>query len=157
MKPSVYIETTIVSYLTCWPSRNVIRLSHEMLTREWWLLAPAQFDLYTSELVHQEASAGDPAAAAERIRAISGIRLLEITPETVELAADLATALALPERARADSVHVAVSAVAGMSFLATWNCRHLANASFADKIEKACRARGYEPPRICTPEQLEIP
>jgi predicted nucleic acid-binding protein len=156
VKPSVYIETTIVSYLTCWPSRNVVRLSHEMLTREWWPKVPAQFDLYTSELVHQEASAGDPTAAAARIKALDGIPLLGITPEVVELATDLAAALALPDRARADAVHVAVSAVHGMAFLATWNCRHLANATFADKIERACRARGYEPPRICTPEQLEV-
>jgi hypothetical protein len=38
--------------------------------------------------------------------------------------------------------------------LLTWNCRHMANATFADKIERACESHGCLSPRICTPEQL---
>lgn len=154
MKPTVYIETTVVSYLTAWPSRDVIRLSHELITREWWDVASRQFDLYTSDLVEQEASAGDPSAAAERLKALAGLPRLAITDAAIELAEAIATALVLPDRARPDAVHVAVAAVHGVSYLLTWNCTHLANPTFADKIERACAGAGLTAPRICTPEQL---
>jgi predicted nucleic acid-binding protein len=152
--PAVYIETTIVSYLTAWPSRDVVRLAHEALTREWWSTAAARFELFTSELVIQEASSGDSAAAAERLKALAGLPKLTIDEAVIDLAEILATTLALPKRARADAVHVALAAVHGMSYLLTWNCRHMANATFADKIEKACESHGCLSPRICTPEQL---
>src|SRR5450759_395814 len=93
-KPTVYIETTIVSYLTAWPSRDVVRLSHELVTREWWANARARFELYTSELVLREASGGDPTAASERLTALSSIPLLAITAEGLDLAQRLAVALA---------------------------------------------------------------
>lgn len=154
MKPTIYIETTIVSYLTAWPSRDVVRLSHEMLTREWWTLAADRFELYASPLVRQEASGGDPAAAAERMKVLEGLQILAITDDAIGLAEALAAALQLPDRARADAVHVAVAAVHGMSYLLTWNCRHLANSALADTIEETCELHGVIAPRICTPEQL---
>jgi hypothetical protein len=153
-KPTVYIETTIVSYLTSWPSRHIVRMSHELLTREWWNTAPDRFELCSSELVHQEAARGDPSAASERLKALIGIELLSINPEVYDLARHLATVLALPRRAEADAVHLAVTAVHGVSFLLTWNCRHLANATMADRIEETCEKHGYKSPRIVTPEQL---
>ena len=154
MKPTVYIETTIVSYLTAWPSRDVVRLSHELLTREWWTSERPRFDLYTSALTHQEASAGDPTAAAERLHALEGIPLLTIDAPVVSLAERLVTALSLPTRARADAVHLAVSAVHRLDFLLTWNCRHLANGELAATIERTCDAAGRVAPRVLTPEQL---
>lgn len=98
-----------------------------MLTREWWSAAASRFTLYTSQLVLKEAGAGDPKAAAERLEALRPLPLLAITDEAIDLSEDLAGALQLPERARADAVHVAVAAVHGTSFLLTWNCTHLAN------------------------------
>lgn len=153
-KPTVYIETTIVSYLTAWPSRDVVRLSHELLTRDWWSDERSRFELYTSELVIRESSAGDPTAAAERLKSLAELPLLAITDDALALAQQLAAALVLPERARADAAHVAIAAVNGMSFLLTWNCKHLANGMLTDRIERACRAASFEPPRIVTPEQL---
>jgi hypothetical protein len=153
-KPTVYIETTIVSYLTAWPSRDVVRLSHELLTRDWWNDERSRFELYASELVIRESSAGDATAAAERLKALAELPLLAITDEALKLAQQLAAALALPERARADAAHVAIAATNGISFLLTWNCKHLANGMLTDRIERACRAANVEPPRIVTPEQL---
>jgi len=153
-KSKVYIETTIVSYLTAWPSRDVVRLSHQMITREWWEIERPNFDVFTSELVIKEVSAGDPTAASERLMALSGIPLLAITPDGLDLAERLAAALSLPDRARADAAHVAIAAINGIEFLLTWNCKHLANGILLPKIEQTCMAHGFQPPRILTPEQL---
>lgn len=158
MKPTVYIETTIVSYLTCWPSKDPLRLSHEELTRLWWSTALDRFELYTSPLVLQEAGGGDPDAAVERLKSLQGIPSLALSDEVIALAESLAQLMKLPDRARADSVHLAVAAVHGMAYLLTWNCRHLANAALADIIERACERAGLLAPRVCTPEQLmELP
>jgi hypothetical protein len=154
MKPTVYIETTVVSYLTAWPSRDVVRLSHEMITREWWSKQRPLFDLYVSEVVIREVSAGDRVAAKERLDALAGIPSLPTDPRALELADRLATALALPQRARLDAAHVAMSAVHGVSFLLTWNCKHLANAALADRIERTCSDAGFTAPRVVTPEML---
>jgi hypothetical protein len=157
MKPTVYIETTIVSYLTAWPSRDVIRLSHEVLTRQWWTQSRLQFDLFASDFVLAEASAGDAVAAAERLKALADIPLLSTSEAVDRLADRLASALVLPPRARMDAAHVAIAAVHGVRFLLTWNCTHLANGALADKIEQTCADAGFAAPRILTPEQLSVP
>jgi len=154
MKPSVYIETTVISYLTAWPGRDLIRLSHEVLTRDWWQDVRPQFDVCTSELVFQEAARGDPAAAADRVRALANIPILPITSEVYKVAKELAAAMSLPTRAEPDAVHLAATACHGISFLLTWNCRHLANAILADKIQQVCQSNGLKSPRVVTPEQL---
>ncbi len=156
-KRTVYIETTIVSYLTAWPSKDVVRRAHEVLTRRWWDERRSNFDLFASEAVIDEASRGDTAAASERLNALAEVSLLPITEAAISLADQLALALALPARARADAAHVAVSAVHGMDFLLTWNCRHLANGALAAKIEQTCIAAGFTAPRILTPELLLEP
>ena len=157
MKPTVYIETTIVSYLTAWPSRDVLRLSHEILTREWWTTRRSAFDLFASDVVVQEASRGDPSADAERLNALAGIPLLPLNPAVSDLAQRLETALSLPPRARLDAAHAAIAAVHGVQFLLTWNCTHLANAFLADRIERACAECGFKAPRIITPDLLMEP
>jgi hypothetical protein len=154
MKPTVYIETTIVSYLTAWPSRDIHRLSHEMLTREWWEHHRPNFDLFASDFVVDEASRGDPTAAAERLKSLADIPLLPVNPEAGALAQRLVVALSLPPRAKLDAAHLAVSAVYGIRFLLTWNCTHLANGALADKIDQTCDDAGYKAPRVVTPELL---
>ena len=154
MKPSVYIETTIVSYLTAWPSQDVVRLAQEILTRHWWANARDHFELWTSELVLQEAARGDPKAAADRLAALAGLPLVSINAEVSALAQHMALALKLPKRAGADAVHLAAAVIHRNSFLLTWNCRHLANAVLADKIQKVCESHGHKSPRIVTPQQL---
>ncbi len=156
--PTVYIETTIVSYLTAWPSRDLVRAAHQQITREWWETRRADFSLFVSQLVLDEAAAGDAAASAERLQALAAIPLLEYRPPTLALARSLERALQLPIQSGGDALHVAVCAANGMEFLLTWNCRHLANAALAPSIEQACRSHGVAGPRIVTPEQLlEVP
>jgi predicted nucleic acid-binding protein len=153
MKSGVYVETSIISYLTARPSRDLVRAAHQEVTAEWWARRNA-YELYVSQLVLDEAAAGDPGAAAQRVAALRGFVLLEVTPEAIGLGRELLGATALPHKATGDALHIALSAAHGMSYLLTWNCTHIANAAIRPKIEEICRASGFEPPVICTPLEL---
>ena len=153
MKRSVYIETTVVSYLTAWPSRDLVRAAQQQITREWWELR-GRYDLFVSELVLSEAAAGDSAAVAARLAVVEDLPVLRISPEADALAEALVSELAIPPSALRDAVHVAVSAANGMQYLLTWNCRHLANLHQRSRIEQVCRDAGYVPPQIGTPNEL---
>ncbi|WP_437756547.1 type II toxin-antitoxin system VapC family toxin [Sorangium sp. So ce1389] len=154
MRPRLYIETTIVSYLTARPSRDLVLAAHQHITREWWA-SRDDFTLFISQFVLDEAAAGDGDAAARRLDALLDATLLDITEEAILLASNLVAGGGLPAKARVDALHVATAAVHGMDFLLTWNCKHIANAATRDRIEELCRADGFEPPIICTP--LELP
>jgi hypothetical protein len=152
--PRTYVETSIVSYLTAWPSRDLVRAAHQQVTREWWATR-GSYELYVSQFVLDEAAAGDSAAAEQRLEALQGIALLDVTEEAIVLAGDLVAGGGLPAKARVDALHIAMATVHGMDFLLTWNCTHIANAATRSTIEDLCRAAGFEPPIICTP--LELP
>lgn len=154
MKPRVYVETSVVSYLTARPSRDVVIAARQVTTREWWEAAPRRFELVISELVREEASAGDADAAHARLAAIASLPLLRTPTSVTKLAQRLVSAGALPERAAQDAMHVATAAVHRAPFLVTWNLRHIANAVLRPQIEAVCRQSGNEPPTLCTPDQL---
>ena len=154
MKPKLYLETTIVSYLAARPSRDLIVAANQQITQDWWQMRRASFDLFVSEAIVKEAGSGDESAARQRLEEIEGIPLLTLTVDAAALAEKLVKGLPLPERAVTDAVHVAIAASNGMDYLLTWNCKHLANAVLRSKIEDACREQGYEPPVICTPQEL---
>jgi predicted nucleic acid-binding protein len=154
MNPKVYIETSVVSYLTARPSRDLIVVAHQQLTQEWWDKRRPNFDLFISQLVIGEASAGDPQAAQQRLQALASIPLLALTPDARDLARELLSNGPLPQKAAEDALHIAVAAVHGIDYLLTWNCKHIANAEIMRKVAQICRANGYEPPVTCTPEEL---
>ena len=154
MKPRAYIETTVISYLTARPSRDVIVAGHQQVTDEWWRMRRLDFDLFASQLVWDEAEAGDQEASQKRLAALESVGMLEITEEALSLAKELVEKGPLPPRAAEDAIHIAVAVINGMDYLLTWNCSHLANAAMRSKIDRICRARGYEPTVICTPEEL---
>jgi hypothetical protein len=154
MKPRIYIETTIPSYLTAWPSRDLVRAAHQQITRDWWDKRRIEFEMYISQVVLRECQAGDPAAAADRLRILQHLPMLEQTEAATPLAQALVDHVPLPERAAVDALHVAIAAVPGMDYLLTWNCTHIANARLREPIETVCRANRYEPPAICTPDEL---
>jgi hypothetical protein len=153
MKPRLYLETTIPSYLTSRPSRDLIIASHQQITRDWWEMRKGGFQLFILQLVVDEASGGDPAAARERLRAIEDLPLLDITPEVAELAVAILDSGKIPRKAATDAAHIAIGAVHGMDFLVTWNCVHIANAAIAKALAAICREHGCECPVICTPEE----
>lgn len=153
MLPRVYIETTIPSYLTARPSRQVRRQAHQDSTRAWWARRAA-FELYVSRLVVQECARGDPTAAADRLAVLAGIPDLAVTPQAVALADDLADRMSLPDGARPDAGHIATAAFHDIEYLLTWNCRHIANPNLWPGIVSVCRAAGFRPPLIRTPDEL---
>jgi predicted nucleic acid-binding protein len=155
VRATASIETSIVSYLTARPSRDLLVAAHQQITVVWWDQQRASYDLFTSQAVLTEAGAGDPEAAQRRLTVLEGLPLLDVTDEAIALAARLITAQALPVRATQDALHLAVACVHGMEYLLTWNCMHLANARLRSRIEQTCREAGYVPPIICTPEELE--
>lgn len=154
MAERVYIETTFVSYLTAWPSRDVVIAGHQQVTREWWDTRRASYELCVSQLVLDEAGAGDAQAAEERLVVLQPMLVLETTTEALELAKQLVQAGALPPKAVGDALHIAVAATKAVPYLLTWNCRHLANAVMRPVIEAVCSAKRFKAPIICTPEEL---
>jgi hypothetical protein len=153
-KPSVYIETTIVGHLTSRVPRDVTVAGQMIATRDWWQIDRRAFECFTSQVVLDEAARGDPAAAVERLQMLADVPLIRGNASSDMLANLLLSRGALPPKARYDAVHLAIAAVNGMSYLLTWNCRHLANATLRGKIERACRGSNVEPPIICTPVEL---
>ena len=154
MKPKTYLETSVISYLTSRPSRDLIVAANQQLTQEWWQVRRQNFDLFISQLVIQEVSAGDEGAAQRRLQTVANIPLLRLSEEAVTLAEKLVEEGAVPRRAVEDALHVAVATLNGMDYLLTWNFKHIANATMRYKIERICRLAGYEPPIICTPQEL---
>ena len=153
MKPRTYVESTIVSYLTARPTRDLVRAAEQEITQEWWDNRHT-FDLYISQLVLDEAAAGDADAAQRRLAALREVASLDTTDEAIALGRHLLAAGGLPPKAGADALHIAVAAVHGMDYLVSWNCTHIANARTRGKIEGLCRGAGYEPPMLCTPREL---
>lgn len=154
MKPKAYIETTFISYLTSRPSRDLIVAAHQQITDEWWSTRKEDFDLFASQLVWDEAKAGDQEMSRRRLAALETVELLGVTEEALSLAKELVEKGPLPRHATEDAIHIAVAVINGMDYLLTWNCSHMANAAMRSKIEQICRAKGYEPTVICTPEEL---
>ncbi len=154
MKPRVYLETTIPSYLTAWLSRDLVMAAHQQTTKEWWMLRRHDFQLFVSQFVIDEAAAGDPDAALRRSEVLAGMSVLEVTQDVYSLADHLIKRVPLPPKAAIDSLHIATAAVNNMDYLVTWNCTHIANAALRARIEIVCRDFGYHPPVICTPEEL---
>lgn len=154
MTPRLYLETTIPSYLTAWPSGNAVIAGHQQTTREWWATCRERFDLHISQFVLDESGLGDPEAARQRLEAIHGLPKLDITPHVTELADALIAEGAVPAVAETDALHIAVAAVHGMNFIVTWNFRHIANATMEPLIREVCQRHGWPCPEICTPEQL---
>lgn len=132
-----------------------MRAAHEEITRNWWNDSRSEFEIYISAATLREASGGDQAAAADRLRSLDGLPELEITEDAEKLARNLVSEVPLPARAAIDALHIAVATVHGVDFLLTWNCKHIANATLRDRIERVCRRHGFEPPIICTPEELQ--
>lgn len=154
MNPKVYLETSVISYLVSRPSRDLIIVANQQTTQEWWLTRRQYFDLFISQLVTQEVSAGDPILAQQRQQLLQGIPLLELREDALNLATALVSKGPLPSKAAEDALHLAVATVNGMDYLLTWNFKHLANATMRFQIERACRLNGYEPPIICAPLEL---
>jgi predicted nucleic acid-binding protein len=154
MKPTTYIETSIISYLTSRPNRDIVIAAHQQITHEWWENRRIFYEVYASQLVLTEAARGDKQAADKRKKVLEDISLLELKKEAIELSSIFIQQKAVSEKLVDDMLHIAVATVYGLDYLLTWNCKHIANAEIQKKIAKICIKEGYEMPIICTPEEL---
>lgn len=154
MKKKAYIETSIVSYFTARPSRDLVIAARQEITHELWQVLQKQYEIYISALVIQEASRGDENAADKRLSVLSHIPVLEISRDARYLAKGLIADHAIPSEYEEDALHIATASTSGMDVLLTWNFSHINNAFTKAKIVKSIEYHGYEPPIICSPEEL---
>ena len=155
MKPKVYLETSIISYLAGRRSKDLIVAAHQELTHEWWEMRKNKFTPFVSQLVIQEIQAGDRAAANERLLLIEALPSLSLGEDARGLALVFLQKKVLPRKAVEDALHIAVATCNGMDYLVTWNCKHIANAEIRSAINRVCTEKGFEAPVICTPEELQ--
>jgi hypothetical protein len=153
VKKRVYIETSIVSYLTSNPSPILVVAAHQQITREWWERR-REYACFVSEFVLREAEKGDPGMAKQRMAALAGLPLLEVQREAIGLAQSLVAEGLLPMTAAVDAIHLTVATLHEMHVLLTWNCRHLANAAILWEVGQFMRIKGYDLLLVCTPEEL---
>lgn len=151
---SVYVETTIPSYLAAKPSRDLIVAAHQQVTHDWWSTAAERFELFVSEAVLVEIREGDPEAAARRVEVIQGLRVLDVTEEVDTLIETYQEFLGLPGRAMTDIVHIAISVAYELDYLATWNCSHIANGHTIKRLMEINNSLGRFTPLLLTPDEL---
>ncbi|MBE9141274.1 type II toxin-antitoxin system VapC family toxin [Nodosilinea sp. LEGE 07088] len=154
MSETVYIETSILGYLTARSTKNLILAANMEITRDWWELRRNTFTLYTSEAVLDEAAQGDAAIATQRLDILRDFPLLELNQAVQGLAAQFLTRSNLPPKAKVDAIHIAAATVHGMDYLLTWNCKHIANAQIQGKLAEISLDFGYALPVLCTPNEL---
>jgi hypothetical protein len=152
--PSLYLETTIVSYLTARMRRDALIARRQAITRRWWHAYRTRHVSFVSDVVREESQRGDPQAAARRLEVLATFAEIHSNARSYELADRVLALCKLPADAHADAHHVAIAALNGIEVLLTWNCAHLANPHIIPVIRRACEAYGYAAPVIHTPEQL---
>ena len=153
-KKTVYIETSVVSFLTARPTADLRAAAWRTITAEWWETQRQRFDLRTSEIAIEGIGGGDPAAEARGRAVLSGIPVLPMTEAAVELSDGLLREAALPATAANVALQVALTAVHGVDFLLTWNFRHLDNAENKPVMRSVCARYGHRCPEICAPREL---
>ncbi|HAO79821.1 MAG TPA: DNA-binding protein [Verrucomicrobia subdivision 3 bacterium] len=154
MKPRIYLETTIPSYLVARRSRDLRLAADQETTQEWWEARRQNYELFISEFVRAEVQRGDAQAAAARLALVEGIPMLSEPQSATELAGQILAARLLPPAAALDASHIALATVHAMDYLLTWNCKHIHNVAIIRQIERLCERQGYTCPIICTPNDL---
>lgn len=156
-KSTVYIESTIPSYLVARPSRDILKLAHQRVTKKWWETAREKYSIYMSSVVIDEIQKGDPTVAKARLHFVKDIELLELTPEIEKLANIYLKRIGLPDKVYRDAMHMAITVVYKIDYLVTWNSSHIANEHVRRQLIKINSEYGLDTPMICTPEELIKP
>lgn len=154
VKSSIYLETTVVSYLAARNSRDLVVMAHQEITREWWEQQRNFYEIFISDLVYLESERGDKTASRQRLGFIKPFRVLANTAETKILAEQYVRDIPLPDKAAADAIHLAIATIYKMDYILTWNCHHIANGIVRRRLDEINRGLGILSPTICTPEEL---
>lgn len=133
---TVYIETSVISYLRQRPSSQVVMAARQLLTHKWWNNERVNYELVVSQYVLDEVSIGDPKLVAERLQALDGIPTLPNAPEIIQIANVIVSRAILPAKAQVDALHIAAVAHHRIQYLLTWNCKHIANAKILPRIHQ---------------------
>lgn len=153
-KESVYIETTIPSYLVSEKSQDVIVLSRQILTEQWWDEQRHKYHLFISDVVFEEISSGNVKYSQQRIEIIQNLEMLQINNEITEIALSYKGHFNLPDGLIRDLFHIAFCVYYNINFLLTWNCTHLANIHFIKQLKKFNEKNKLITPDIITPDLL---
>ncbi len=154
MDETVYIETSIVGYLTARSTQNLILAANMEITKEWWNYRRRSFSLFTSEATLTEVAQGDTELAAQRLEVLRHYPLLALNQSVQDLAREFLSRSNLPSKAKVDAIHIAAATVHGMDYLLTWNCKHIANAQIQKKLAEISLSFSYVLPVLCTPNEL---
>jgi predicted nucleic acid-binding protein len=154
MRKRAYIDTTVVSYLTARPSRDLIIAAHQESTRNLWTNLIDKYDTFVSALVYQEAASGNSGQAKLRLEAIQQFRMLDVDDESKELAEMIIAGKGIPREYPEDALHIALAAVNGMDIIVTWNFAHMNNPFTKRSVRKIVEQAGYACPELCSPDEL---
>jgi len=154
MKPSVYLETSVISYLTGPLSQSMLVATHQHITREWWKTRRLEFELFISPFVVEEVRQGNATQSANRLAVLKNLLSLEPNNEVIELAKAFVQTQLVPSKVADDAYHIAIATVHQLNYLLTWNCKHIANAQIQSRLRQVSQQRGYELPILCTPYEL---
>lgn len=154
MKPTVYIETSVISYLTAKPSRDLIVAGHQQITLEWWEKVRAQVTCFVSPFVIQEVARGDKEFAQRRLAAIAEFPVLALNEAIDELARKYFISMTIPEKSRIDAFHLAMATWYRMDYVLSWNCKHIASGRVQKMLRELNAHLGVHTPVMCTPEEL---
>jgi len=154
MSETVYIETSILGYLTARSTKDLILAANIEITKDWWEFRRNTFILYTSEAVLDEVAQGDAEISAQRLEILRDFPLLALNQAVQDLAAQFLARSSLPPKAKVDAIHIAAATIHGMDYLLTWNCKHIAKAQIQGKLAEISLDFGYVLPILCTPNEL---
>jgi len=154
MKPRVYVETSVISYLTARPSRDFLVVARQAFTRQWWEIRSERFDAVISGMVISEISRGDPSAALRRAQMCDGLESLVVDDKAIALAEQLIQLKAIPEQEPEDAMHIAVAVLNNIQFIASWNFSHLVGPEAKFRLQTQLKDLGYPVPLLATPEEL---
>ena len=154
IKPRVYVETTVVSYLVARPSYDVMIASRQQATQQLWTEYADRFEFMISDIVLNEVSRGDIIAAQHRLEMLAGLPVLDVSSESIMLEESLIDVGAVPQRSRPDAQHIAIATVNSIEYLISWNYKHIVNETKRNLINDVCHAAGFQPTTLCTPIEL---
>lgn len=154
IKPIVYIESSVISYLASRPSRDVVVAGRQAITHDWWENQRQRFELRVSAIVEEEVSRGNSSAALNRLNLIEDIPRLSLSDEATNIAELLLTKAAVSRSSEVDALHIGIATAQGADYLLTWNFKHINNAEMKSAITQIIESYGFVCPQICSPEEL---
>jgi hypothetical protein len=153
-RPTVYLDTTIPSYLTAAMSTDLAKARMQRVTRIWWSRYRPDCDIFISDCVLSECRGGNENSASKRLAALASIDSIYLSARSEALLDSLKIDGLIPEKAHMDAEHIAYAATNSVRFLLTWNCKHLANRMILRRVAQRCESHGFTCPMICTPEAM---